>query len=1518
MSLFGNDPNAPASKGPEDEKPKAHESLRDHLRETHEHLKETGEHLGEHLKEKGEHLKEKLKDVHDRYEEIPPAKRRGFWRWVGIVSGSLLALLVLMLGVATWYTGTNDFQHRVGREVKEVLEDSTGGRVDVGHIGFSLWHLAIEVDGLVIHGTEPAGEMPYLSADKILLRLRINTFISHTVGKGPQTHVGLNFLRVEQPHVHLIVNKDGTTNQPTPKHPTPSTEPVQNTLLDLQAGDVQLANGLAVINDKSIPFDMAAHDLAAEVKYLPQTDHYGATVDLNDLRTRISKQPEVQSQLHITAELGRDMFALNKVDFTTARNTHLSANVFLRDFAKPVWQASANGSVDLKQLGLLAGIDGFSAGSVELDVSGHSCDVTPQEAQTKPHFWQRSHKTSPAAKALPPSPDCQKGYLLVGGVKAHRVAYRIPQVRFHDVDAVAQLHVTPEELLFNSITSTLPGGGRIAGDMKIENWLGEVLPDSPVASATTVASEKVANNAAKSIGAKAPVDNVKAVKRKDVSPKTAAATAAPVTGTHTYITVKVQGISLRTIMDITAPEHYGDLGLDTSIAGPVEVEWGGPATNVADTVKVDADLAFTPTGKQTRGRQNIPVSGHVVGHYDGANETVKITSVNLQTPSTTLDANGILGVNKGDPLTQLALNLQARDLSEFDSVLQTLGFENNGKKGSAAIPVALHGALNFNGSAHGAVRNLDVKGHLSADNFEAASGTTADVHIDSLVADAEYSPNSGLAVGSSTIKRNTAVLEVAGTYRPRKVVSRRGLVSYVWDDGGDINTNLKLDTAQAADLLDIAGQKGKIPLTGTVAANAHAAGTLKTLAGGGEVTLKNGSAYGESYQNLDVIFTMAGPQIDASHLLVQAYDMSVSGSGSYNYETKHITAQLAGSNMQLAKLAAVRNAGADGVLTFNADANGTLQEPNLHAKLSLAKLIYQGKALGDLNATAYSTKSIVYYDVHSNALGAQLVANGQTALTGNFDTSAKLTLADLDIANAIALFAPGSVKATSKISGTITVNGPATQPKQLVGNIELNLADIMVQGIDLKTAEPLRASLRNGTLTIDQLHITGRDTDLRAGGSAVLFGDPNPKGGTLSINAGGAINMGLAHVFDQDLITSGKVIFNVGANGRLLAPELNGKVQFQNVNLAIDGIPNGLSSMNGTLVFNENRLDVQSLTGRSGGGDLKIGGSIYYQKGLVADLTATGDNVRVRYNGLSATANANFRLQGGPQSLLFSGNVLITRFNVGPDVDFAGFAGAGGVELPPDPTSAANKVRLDVRITSSPQLDFQNSYAKLAGTVDLTVRGTTAVPSILGRIQITEGSATFAGTKYQLDRGTIYFSNPVRIDPIIDLTASARVENYDITIGLNGTMTNLKPTYRSEPPLTEADIFNLLALGRTQEEAQLYQEQQVQAGTDPTTSALLGGALNATVSSRVGKLFGAGSVKIDPAFVGTLGNSSARITVQEPLSKQLTLVFATNVNQTAQQLIQVQWQVSENRSIVATRDESGVFSIVYKIRKRYR
>jgi translocation and assembly module TamB len=1437
--------------------------------------------------------------------------KRSFGGHVGRVLawtiGGVLALALVLVGGFAWYSTTADFGRRMGNELVSVLENATGGRVEVGGVRFSLWHLAIEVDGLVIHGLEGPGEAPYLAANKVLVRFKITSFFAHATGTGIASHVGLNLLRVEHPQVHLIIYKDGKTNQPVPKHPSTSSAPLQDTLLDLRANEIDLVNGVALLNDRPIPFDMAGRDLNVQVNYLSKTDRYGIKVDLNDLRTKMATQPEAQSKLHVEAELGRDVAQLTKLEFDSGKASVLKVNGLLQHFAQPVWQVTALGNLELKQISVLLDVAGLTAGTVDLDVHGHSCAVSPVAAQTRSHFWERKRPAKPEKPGtlpLQPDPECTAGYLVAGNAKVHDAGFETDAVRLHDVNGGGELHITPRELLLTALTGYLPGGGSAAGELRIVDWLGETAPAAPAQSPTVKGAVTTANKTAVAVGAK---------------PK--ATTAMPSVYAHAYLVATVNAIPLRTIMEATETRNYGDLGFDTAVTGPVKAEWGGPVADVSQTVVVEGDLKLKPTGARRKGAlNNVPVTGEAVAQYDGKREVVNIENVILQTPQSTTQGSGIVGVNQGDPLTNLKVDMTVRDLGEFDQLLQTLGFEANGKKGSAAIPVVLHGGLVFHGTVSGRAADLDAKGHLTGSGLEVKLGTELDTLVDSAVMDAEYSYDSGLAVASSTIKRGTAVLNLAGALKPRKVVARRGVVDYLWDDGTAVDATVQLANANLVDVLQIAGQQNKLPVTGTIAVNAKLEGTFANWGGDGKVSLAKGVAYGEPYDSAVVDLAVKGQDIEASQVALVIHGAKITGNGGYDMQSKHVHAHIEGDNLVLSKFQTVAkaNPNADGTLTVVADANGTVEEPGVKATAKLANVTVDGKGIGQMTADVHSEGSLLLYTVQSTLVGAKIDATGQTKLSGDYETQAKLTLAGLDVGNALTLFSTSTLKAQSSIGGTVTVSGPLKTPKDLSGNAEFGDFDVKLQGIELKSAGPLRASLKNGVATLDQLHITGQDTDLEVSGTAQAFGSTDANGGKLDVKAKGSVSVALAHTFDPDIISSGKVEFTIAAGGQVKKPALTGKVQFDNVNLAMDGIPNGLSALNGTLVFNEDRLEVEKLTATTGGGQLNIGGFLTYTNGVYANLTATGDAVRVRLYGLSSTANTSLTLQGGPQSLLLSGNVLITRFGVGPDVDFAAFGSAGGVSAPPDPNSASNKIQLNVHVNSSPQLDFQNSFAKLAGTVGLTVGGTVAEPTILGRITITDGSATFAGTQYELQRGDIYFSNPVRIDPTIDINATARVETYDITVGLQGKMSNLKPTYRSEPPLTEADIFALLALGRTQEEAQLYQEQQVQQGVDPTASALLGGALNATVSNRIGKLFGGGTVKIDPAFVGTLGNSTARITVQKQLSRQLGVTYATNVNSTAQQLLQAQYDLTPNASLVVTRDETGVFSVVYKIRRRYR
>src|SRR6185437_9901556 len=66
-----------------------------------------------------------------------PARRSRLLRILGWIGASVLILLIVLVLGLSWYTTTADFQRRVGGEIVNVLEDSTGGKVELGHISFN-------------------------------------------------------------------------------------------------------------------------------------------------------------------------------------------------------------------------------------------------------------------------------------------------------------------------------------------------------------------------------------------------------------------------------------------------------------------------------------------------------------------------------------------------------------------------------------------------------------------------------------------------------------------------------------------------------------------------------------------------------------------------------------------------------------------------------------------------------------------------------------------------------------------------------------------------------------------------------------------------------------------------------------------------------------------------------------------------------------------------------------------------------------------------------------------------------------------------------------------------------------------------------------------------------------------------------------------------------------------------------------------------------------------------------------
>jgi translocation and assembly module TamB len=1418
----------------------------------------------------------------------PPRRsrlRRFFLRHLPLAVACAVVLLAL-LSVGLYFVACSAaFENVVRRHLIASIEDLTGGRVEIASFHWRLLHFEAEADGLVIHGLEDPGEAPYAQIERLRVHVSVRNLFS--------PYVRLRSLEIGRPSLHLIVYPNGSTNQPHPRKPGRSRESALDTLFDMRAGHIAVEQGILHYDnraasfdyqDRYAPLDFEANDVSVLLRYLPAAKgtpetyriEAGAT-DLNLFRAvPKGKSTPVHGTLQATIDLERERLLLRSLRLTAhsaeTRDRSLEVSGDVENFTHPRWQARVVGDLDLRLLDPITGYPDAPEGVAHLDLAAAGQAVT---------------------------------FRIDGPIHVDGASYIGEGVIATGITLDAQVHADERRLLIGQIVARLRQGGQIEGTVDLQPWL-------PSFSAATVQP-----SAAGAGGA--VVDRNTLVR--------SAPWIIPVNG---KVNADFKGVALDTVLEMVVAPEYQRLGLDARLNGTAVATWfNGQGRNVS----VTANLGMSPSAETPAGE--APATGVIDATYTQRSGGVDLRKLELHLPASELEAHGALGAYPATSASALNIDFHTHNLGEFDTALRSLGFKRNGRAGTAALPLALTGQADFLGIWTGSL----VKPHL-AGSFKATQialempvaggnpGQPQFVRMDSVDAAGSYSP-SQIAIQHALLLRGKTRIALSGTLDasphpgpPARGPSRWGGGSQAaFDANSVVHAHIEAANVDVADVqpLLIAAGRPSLPLAGAFSARIQADGPLHAATASGSVEMDRGNIYGEPFAQLRIEGAMAGQVLKVTSATLSGAGGTVSASGSYDIETKGFQAMARGAGFDISRIAWVRRQNMDvtGKLAFSVTGSGTLDDPRLEGRATVSAFTLAGQRFGTLEAAAHTTGHTLAYTVNAKLEQAALALQGETVLQSGYATKAQFDFSQFNIGVLFRMAHIQAFSSKSALAGTVTVDGPLAHPEQLHGEARLRETAVTIAGVQLQSEGGARVTLANGRISLDPLHITGENTDLHAEGSLSIEDSGTRQ---LDLAASGSINLKLAETLDPDLTASGVTTFQVEAHGPLQNPSLQGRIDILNGSLSLEDLPNGLSQLHGTLEFNQNRLEVRSLSAMSGGGLLSVGGFLAYRHGIYADLSVTGQEVRIRYpEGVTSLADAKLQLQGSQNNLQLSGDVLITRFSTSPDLDLAALVAQANasVQTIAPPEAPSNHVRLDVHIVSSPQLNFQNAFAKLAGDVDLRLRGTLASPSLLGRVSITEGSATIAGTRYDLERGDIAFTNPVRIEPVIDLSATARVEDYDISLGLHGSPQKLAVTYRSDPPLPEADVVSLLALGHTASQQRLYTQQQEQAITNPT-DALLGGALNATVSSRVQKLFGAGSVKVDPNYLGAFGNSTSRIIVQEQFGRTVILTYATDVNTTSQQLLQAEVAINRHVSLVVARDESGVFSMVLKATRRYR
>lgn len=957
----------------------------------------------------------------------------------------------------------------------------------------------------------------------------------------------------------------------------------------------------------------------------------------------------------------------------------------------------------------------------------------------------------------------------------------------------------------------------------------------------------------------------------------------------------------RAALQRALPANMKQLAVSGTLNANAQATWG---KNVSDMIaKVDASvhgeaagttpaLAATTIGPDGKPQPTqVPVDAEIHATYTGANQSIALKNSYIRTPQSTINLNGALGSH-----SSMALHLHFANLNEIAGIINMVNPPKPGQPASS--PLQLAGTADFNGQLSGSMSAPHITGEFVGHDLQVMGSNWKLVRTG-----VDASPSGAKLINADLVPLPKGHINMNASV---------GLHKWAFTKTSPLQVQLDASQLDIASLTKLSGQQN-IPVSGTLNTHVNLHGTEENPIGNGNLFVTNASAYNEPINSVQVNFGGTGDQAQAN-LSIKLPAGSIQSNVTVRPKEKTYTAQLTSTGIDIQKLETVkaRNLDAAGTVAISASGQGTFDNPQLTASIQVPQLTIQKQQVANIKLDANVANHVANATLTSAALNTNIQAKARVNLTGDYETDATLDTQNIPLQPIVALYSPANAASLSGATELhATVHGPAKNKNLLEAHVTIPYLNVNYNNsIQLATAAPIHADYKNSVVTLQHSAIKGTDTNLEFEGS-VPVGNKGP----MSLLLKGNINLAIAQIFNPDIRTGGEVRFNIDSHG-VSAQDIGGEIDIVNASYASADTPVGLQNGNGVLKLTTDRINIQSFTGTVGGGQVTASGGVAYRPALQFDLGMEAKNIRLLYpEGMREAIDANIHLAGTTDNALLGGTVNLTNISFTPGFDLTAFIGqfSSGVAAPPSVGGITQNIHLNLGVHSTNNVALVSRTLSVNGSANLQVRGTADNPVILGRVNLTGGDMIINNDRFVLNGGTIQFVNPSQTQPVVNVSITTQIQQYNINMRFEGPTDHMQTQYASDPALPEADIIHLLAFGQTTEAA----ANAPAATPNQMAESLVANQVSSQITSRVAKVAGISQLSISPQLGNATGQQSgANITVQQRVTGNLYITFSTNTAE-ATQTVQGQYKISPKVSLSATRPPNGGFGADVLIKKTF-